>query len=75
MVATARRNRTPVRIHRTVFRAAGRVVLLCRLEADEHGEAVGEELGVNLRALYDRGFDAVVFTDPAATSGAPTRRS
>jgi transcriptional regulator PpsR len=63
MVATSRRNRTPVRIHSTPFRAAGRVILLCRLEAEVRGETVGEELGINLRALYDRGFDAVVFTD------------
>jgi transcriptional regulator PpsR len=63
MVATSRRNRTPLKIHSTLFRAAGRVILLCRLEADVRSETVGEELGVNLRALYDRGFDAVVFTD------------
>ena len=63
MVATARRSGKSVRIHSTVFRAAGRVVLLCRLEAEERGEALGEELGVNLRGLFDRGFDAVVFTD------------
>jgi transcriptional regulator PpsR len=63
LVATSRRNRTPLKIHSTVFRAAGRVTLLCRLEADVRSETVGEELSVNLRALYDRGIDAVVFTD------------
>jgi transcriptional regulator PpsR len=63
LVATSRRNRTPLKIHSTLFRAAGRVILLCRLEADARAETVGEELGANLRALYDRGFDAVVFTD------------
>jgi transcriptional regulator PpsR len=62
-VATSRRNHTTVSIHSTLFRAAGRMMLLCRLEADVRSETVGEELGVNLRALYDRGFDAVVFTD------------
>ena len=63
LAATSRRNRTPLKIHSTLFRAAGRVILLCRLEADSHSETVGEELSTNLRALYDRGFDAVVFTD------------
>ncbi len=63
LAATTRRNRTPVRIHGTLFRAAGRVIILCRLEADVRQETVGEELSDNLRALYDRGFDAVVFTD------------
>lgn len=63
LAAISRRNRTPLKIHSTLFRAAGRMILLCRLEADARTETVGEELGVNLRALYDRGFDAVVFTD------------
>lgn len=63
LAAVSRRNRTPLKIHSTLFRAAGKMVLLCRLEADVQSETVGEGLGVNLRALYDRGFDAVVFTD------------
>lgn len=63
LAATSRRNRTPLKIHSTLFRAAGRMILLCRLEANARAETVGEELGVNLRALYDRSFDAVVFTD------------
>lgn len=63
LAVTSRRNGTPVRIYATLFRAAGRLLLLCRLEADAHTEGASEELSVNLRALYDHGFDAVVFTD------------
>lgn len=62
-VATARRNRATVKIQSTVFRAAGRIILLCRLEAETRGQPLAEELGVNLRALFERGHDAVVFTD------------
>lgn len=61
--AISRRTRTPLKIYSTLFRAAGRMILLCRLEANARSETVGEELGRNLRSLYDRTFDAVVFTD------------
>ena len=51
----SRRNRTALKIHSTLFRAAGRMVLLCRLEADVQSETVGEELGVQPpRALRPR---------------------
>ena len=63
LIATSRRNRTELKIYSMVFRAAGRMILLCRLEAGTKNEGAGEELSAQLRALYDRGFDAVVFTD------------
>ncbi len=64
VISEARRNRVSVKIYPTVFRAAGQKSLLCRLESAEHSEPVAEELGINLHALYDKGLEAVVFTDP-----------
>lgn len=64
IVVVARRNRTTVRIYPTVFRAAGHKSLLCRLESGEHIAPVEGELGVNLHALFDKGPDAIAFTDP-----------
>jgi transcriptional regulator PpsR len=63
VIATARRNHTPVSIHPTLFRAAGRTALLCRLESSEEAQPVAEELSINLHALFNKGLDAVVFTD------------
>lgn len=63
IVVEARRNRATVRIYPTVFRAAGQKSLLCRLESGDHSEPVAEELGINLHALYDKGLEAIAFTD------------
>lgn len=64
IVALARRNRSTVRIYPTVFRAAGQRSLLCRLESGDHAEPVEGGLGSNLLALYDKGVEAIAFTDP-----------
>lgn len=63
VVAVARRNRATIRIYPTVFRAAGQKSLLCRLESGDRAEPVEGELGTNLRALYDKGPEAIAFTD------------
>ena len=64
IVVVARRNRTTVRVYPNVFRAAGQKSLLCRLESGDHVEPVEGELGMNLHALYDKGPEAIAFTDP-----------
>ena len=63
IVVEARRNRSTVKIYPTVFRASGQKSLLCRLESGDHSEPVAEELGINLHALYDKGLEAIAFTD------------
>lgn len=59
----ARRSGKELRISPTVFRASGERLLLCRLDFEETGEPVSDELGENLSALYQEGVDAIVFTD------------
>jgi transcriptional regulator PpsR len=63
LVMTARRTGALVRLFPSVFRAGGRITLLCRLEADARSEAPVAELTRGLQALYMRTRDAVVFTD------------
>ncbi len=63
IVARTRRGRLTVKLYPSVFRAAGQLVLLCRMEAEEVAEPLAEELGHNLRALFNKGFEAMVFTD------------
>jgi transcriptional regulator PpsR len=63
IVAESRRLRTPIRIYPTGFRAAGRKTLLCRLDSAASTTPVAEELTANLRDLYAKGLDALVFTD------------
>ena len=64
IVVVARRSGATVRIYPTVFRAAGQKSLLCRLDSGDHSEPVEGELGINLHALYDKGLEAIAFTDP-----------
>jgi len=59
-----RRGRTPVALVPTAFRAAGEPLILCRLDPMEAGGAGGDEMAANMLALYRRGVDAIVFTDP-----------
>jgi len=58
-----RRNQRRLLIHARLFRAAGEQLVLCRIE-DPAEEAPGSgQLGANLRQLYYRGVDAIVFTN------------
>jgi len=64
----ARRSQKRVALNIRVFRAAGERLLLCRLEDTARSPAGGPDpLGDNLRALYAKGIDAVVFTDHEGT--------
>ncbi|TCO73553.1 transcriptional regulator PpsR [Rhodovulum euryhalinum] len=62
--AEARRTRTPVRIMPTAFRAAGEPLILCRIDPVEAAAAGGNEMTETLRAFFEEGVDAIVFTDP-----------
>ena len=55
-----------VRVYPNQFRAAGERMVLCRIEPDERytGDA-GDALTKNLNGLYNKGTDAIVFTDKA----------
>jgi len=64
----ARRSQKRIALLTRVFRAAGERLLLCRLE-DTGRQMTGasDPLGDNLRALYAKGIDAIVFTDHEGT--------
>ncbi len=61
----ARRSQKRLQLHPKVFRAAGERLVLCRL--DEAGATTGtgapDPLAINLRQLFYRGVDGIVFTD------------
>ena len=66
----ARRSQKRLLIHPKVFRAAGERLVLCRL--DEAGSGQGganapDPLAANLRQLFYRGVDGIVFTDKDGT--------
>ncbi|MGD1871270.1 MAG: transcriptional regulator PpsR [Neomegalonema sp.] len=61
--ARTRKTRKEVLIAPTLFRSAGEMILLCRIEAADKTEPVTEELRDALHALYEKGPDAVVITD------------
>jgi transcriptional regulator PpsR len=64
MPVSARATKRAVRIEPVVFRAAGDRVLLCRMDpAEATPVATGDQLALNLTSLYQRGADAMVFTD------------
>ncbi len=58
-----KRNRKQLTINPTYFRAAGEMLLLCRLELAEQSEPVVADLNISLNSIYDSGTDAIVFTD------------
>ncbi len=53
----------PVNLHPTAFRVAGERLILCRITPVEPGESGHDQLGENLKGLYQRGPDAIVFTN------------
>lgn len=62
----ARRSQKRLQLHPKVFRAAGERLVLCRLdEAGGGGSGTGapDPLAINLRQLFYRGVDGIVFTD------------
>ena len=62
----ARRSQKRLFLHPKVFRAAGERLVLCRLDmAGSVGNAAGtpDPLAANLRQLFYRGIDGIVFTD------------
>ncbi|MGX9355958.1 transcriptional regulator PpsR [Roseobacteraceae bacterium S113] len=64
MSAGTRQSKRMVRIEPVVFRAAGDRVLLCRIEAAEaKSGSTGDHLMLNLSSLYQKGADAMLFTD------------
>ena len=64
MSAGTRQSKRMVRLEPVVFRAAGDRVLLCRVEpAEAQTGATGDHLLLNLSSLYQRGADAMLFTD------------
>ncbi|WP_425040019.1 transcriptional regulator PpsR [Primorskyibacter sp. S187A] len=68
MSTTTRQSKRLVRIEPVVFRAAGDRVLLCRIEpAESQSGSTGDHLMLNLSALYQKGADAMLFTDGNGT--------
>lgn len=68
MTATTQATKRDVRIEPVVFRAAGDRVLLCRIEPLEATTgATGDHLLLSLSSLYQKGADAMVFTDGKGT--------
>ncbi len=64
----ARRSQKRIALVPRVFRAAGERLLICRLEtAAIHPAAGADPLGDNLRALYAKGIDGIVFIDRDGT--------
>ena len=60
----ARRSQKRLLLRPRVFRAAGERLLLCRLEdSAETPAAAVDPLAENLRQLYAKGIDGIVFTD------------
>ncbi|MBM7068607.1 transcriptional regulator PpsR [Actibacterium sp. 188UL27-1] len=52
-----------VLIYPRIFRAAGDRLLLCRIEAMDGADDLGDALSKDLSGLYRDGVDAIVFTD------------
>lgn len=64
----ARRSQKRLTLVPRVFRAAGERLLLCRFETAGQAQAAeADPLGDNLRALYAKGIDGIVFVDREGT--------
>jgi transcriptional regulator PpsR len=66
----ARRSQKRLLIHPKVFRAAGERLVLCRLDeagSGQPGANTPDPLAANLRQLFYRGVDGIVFTDKDGT--------
>jgi hypothetical protein len=62
----ARRSQKRLFLHPKVFRAAGERLVLCRLDVaggGGSGSGAPDPLAINLRQLFYRGIDGIVFTD------------
>jgi transcriptional regulator PpsR len=60
----ARRSQKRMALYPRVFRAAGERLLICRLDTSAASPAASaDSLGDNLRALYAKGIDGIVFID------------
>ncbi len=62
----ARRSQKRLLIHPKVFRAAGERLVLCRLDeagSGQSGTNAPDPLAANLRQLFYKGVDGIVFTD------------
>lgn len=64
----ARRSQKRLMLIPRVFRAAGERLLMCRVEdASRSPTSAADPLADNLRALYSKGIDGIVFVDPEGT--------
>jgi len=63
MTAQATQTSETLKIHPTLFRSAGDMMLLCRLDTGERDTTETEQLTAALSTLYRAGPDAIVFTD------------
>jgi len=63
MTAQATQTSATLKIHPTLFRSAGDMMLLCRLDSSEKETSETEQLTAALNTLYRAGSDAIVFTD------------
>lgn len=60
---TARKSGESIRIRPTLFRSAGDMVILGRLETDKQQAPAADDLAGALSTLFQEGSDAIVFTD------------
>lgn len=63
ITAQTRKGNKTVRLHPTLFRASGERVLLCRIDQNDVETGVNSELPRNLSGLFEKGADAIAFTD------------
>ncbi|MEM9725784.1 MAG: transcriptional regulator PpsR [Pseudomonadota bacterium] len=63
VAARTRRSRRPTHVYPTIFRSAGEVLLLCRIDAADKARPASEEVRDHLHELFLTGVEAIVFTD------------
>jgi transcriptional regulator PpsR len=63
IVVQARNGRRMLRIVPSVFRAAGERVMICRLQPEEGGQTVDDQLTGGMMALFRDGSDGILITD------------
>jgi len=61
--AVATQSKEALILRPTLFRSAGDMMLLCRIDSSKRDSPITEDLLSALNTLYQRGSDAVVFTD------------
>lgn len=67
VVLPARTGRRSIRLTPVVFRAAGERMIICRLESDDVGQTLDDELASYMSAVFRDGSDAILFTDGKGT--------